>query len=382
MTTISTMGVLAYFRGSEVWTTPGDMQRHLDANQITAKVPDIVKVASARAQYASRNFRSKSRGPDIRIDSLGKRTADEAAYGILERTKISDSEVRWVQFDSVTWTRAYGWSTPRSPEGREFVDFARKCQTHLDYYWLRAMTFDQMRKIGALPMQGGGLQYIHGDNRMDRFQKLQAAVNSVPGAQLHSIKLDPEDGQTQSAVASAATEHLETQINEVVARLDEWKGKANGRTSTLENLLEEIEDARGHGLAIAIALKASTEAIERRMAEVEELINVRIAEAAQRAAAKAPQEQPALPGTEPTEQAAPVAQDDAGEADEATQALGQVADAVASLEGFPTPAELESGSRKQLLAWGRAFGIKGYAKLREDELQQALIDRREQLAAG
>lgn len=370
---IKHMGVLAYFRGSDVWITPSDMQKTLDAAGVTQAVPDLDKTAAGRASFAARNFRSPTAGGSVRVDTL-ERGTETASYGLLRKTEITrGAEVRWVQFDSVTWTRAAGWvSAHNSTESREFIAFAQKCQTHLDYYWLRGVAYDHLRKVGGFAMSGGGIQYVHGD-LLPAFKQVQDAINGVPGAHLHAIKLDPKDEETRQAVGNAATEHLEAQIRDVMSRLDAWREKA-GRPSTVANLTSDLAEIRGRAIALSTALAFSADAIDAKIAAVEADLTKATAEAEVRAAAAATTTEE--PAKAPKAAKAPKTVETAASDDE----NGTVGDIDAILASFPSTEALETSSSKQLKTWGREYGVKGYAKMKPEALVQALLDRREQLS--
>ena len=355
------VGTLTYFRGSNVWIKPVAMAALLTKYSVDQTIPELEKLGVGRATSAARNFRAE----DIRVDVIS-RTRTEVEFGILRRSKVADHEVRWDQFEHVVWSEASGWSTPTTETGREFIEYAVKWQTHLDYYWLRGVLMDQLSRLGAFSLGGGGVQYVHSD-LLPRFEELRSLVFEVSGARLYSIRIDPSDADSVSAVGDAARDHALGQVDEVVTRLNEWREKAKGRTSTLEGLLTELSDVRGRAIALSTALRFSTEEVDAAIASAEADLRktLDVATAAKAAPAVEEKASPA-PATTPETVVEPVEQEPAEED-------GILAYSVEELEGL--------GS-KDLRKLCHKIGIKGYAKMSDAGRVVALLQAREQASAS
>jgi hypothetical protein len=389
-TIATTLGLLSYFRGEDVWVKPEDAKAAFDAAGIPQEIPDVTKPGyiSGRISYAARNFRAST--GIIRVDATATRTTGTAEYGLLRKVDVSDHEVRWDQFDSVTWTEAAGFSTPASPEAAEFIAYAHKVIGHLNYYWFRTATFQHLHRLGVFAFAGGGLVYVHTDLKPG-FEKLQRVINSFPGARLHAIALDASDASTVDAVGAAAQEHALGQVEDVVARLAAWREKASGRKSTIEALLTELTDVRGRALALSEALKYSTGEIEAAIGAAE--IELR---ATLDAVVSAPKpEKAAKPAAGPSAEEIAAAAELARLKEERDAMAAELAALRASVpaapeariepepeEGIPGADTLAELSESELRKLCHQAGIKGYARQSAATMISRLTEKREQLATA
>ena len=351
---VLSVGMLTYFRGSDLWVKPADAIQTLAQHGIDARVPDIstTPVKIARAAFAAGGWRRKNMRAEV-VD----RNPAHITIGLLRRPDVSGSRVDWLQFDTVTWSETLGWTGATTDEGREFYTHGEKWQTYLDYYWVRStVVFASLAKIGV-PMGGGGILYIHTD-KVDEFEKLSRWVETVRGAKLYAIKIDATDPESVNAIGSAVKEHALGQVDAVVTRLSEWREKAKGRTATLETLLEELGDVRGRAIALSVALRFSTEEIDAAIAGAESDLR------AQLETSKAPKVAPVAtetPAPAPVQDPTPVVQVD-----------GIL---VYSVE------ELESLGSKDLRKLCHKIGIEGYAKMTDAGRVVALLQAREAAAS-
>lgn len=266
---VNDVGALTYFRGSNVWVLPGDFDAALIANGFdpgTLAIPDLSVATVSRAVRAADNWRTK----DLRADvvavngTAGQKVTAETVtvdFGILHRVQVSDTEVRWEQFDSVRYDRANGWIGGQTDKARELIALGEKWQSHLDYGVVRRVTFSLIEALGAFSVGGSGVQYVHGP-QMARFSAIRSMVASIPGATLHAIRVDPADPDSVSAIGGAAQESMSAKVDNVLARLAEWQDRARGRTSTLERMLLELQDVRDEAAGLCSALRFSTDAID------------------------------------------------------------------------------------------------------------------------
>lgn len=353
----SKLGVISYFRGTNVWIRPAVLQAALDANGVAAKVPQVETQPIARAGRAAFNFRA---GAGVKAEVVGK-TDDEIRVGILQREKLSDREVRWIQVDLLVWSKDGGWSSPATDHGKAFVDYAVRWQTHVDYYIIRSLILDQLRKLGAFGMGGGGVNYVHAD-LLPGFSKLQAVVGAVPGATLYGIRLDSADPDTMGAVGDAALTSMTEAVEEVVGKLTEWREKAGGRKSSLDRMLADLGGIRERASKLATALRFSTGELEAAMDGAISDIHAALEESSAKIA-EAPT------GTEPKA-------DEVAEApkDEGQDALKDETETVESTvvvdepsaddgepsgeeEEFPSPEVLENGNAIEIQGWATRLGI-------------------------
>lgn len=266
---ISAIGSLAYFRGSDVFVTPAALAEIAKKHGRDMRIPALEDSPVQRAGRGAKNHRvAKIRVDVVNVDGApapsGKipNEASAVVFGILRREQVGNHEARWVQFDSVTYTTGIGWTTPGTDEGRAFVELAIKWQTHLTYAFVRnSVVFDALRTMGAFPVGGSGVMYVSG-SVMPEFKKLQAFVNEIPGCKLHGIKVDPTDADSVSAVGDAAKEALEAEVAEVLERLAAWREKAQGRKSTLDTLMGELQAIRDRAAGLATGLRFSLDEIE------------------------------------------------------------------------------------------------------------------------
>lgn len=261
------LGVIAYFRGSNVWCPPAVLKAALASREIEAYVIDPAARPLERAQAAARNFRG---GAGVKADTV-HRTDDTISISILVREKVTEKELRWRQVELVEYNTASGWSTPITDHGRAFVECGKLWQSQVDYYAIRKLVFDQLRRIGAFGLGGGGVQYVHADI-MPKFRVLQEAIReAVANATLYGIRLDSSDGDTMGAVGDAALTSMTEAVEGVLSDLGAWREKANGRKTSLDRMLAELGTIRGRAAELARALRFNT-------AELEDAMNEAVAE--------------------------------------------------------------------------------------------------------
>lgn len=383
-TTTISLGLLAYFRGSNVWVKPEDAKAAFKSAGLDQDIPDLTKAgrASGRISYAARNFRAST--GVVRIDATADRTPGTAEYGLLRKIHVDDHTVRWEQFDIVTWTETAGFSTPSSHEGAEFVALAQKAMTHLDYYWVRGAAFEHLRRIGAFSLGGGGIQYVHSD-LAPKFDQLRRVIDSFTGARLYAIAIDASDAGTIDAVGAAAQEHALGQVESVVARLEEWREKARGRKSTVEALLTELSEVRGRALALSEALRFSTDEIDAAIGSAEQELRATLEAAI--APPKPVKPEVVEPSAEDVAAAAELArlqaERDAMAAElAALKAAPQAVVEPEPEEGIPGPDALAELSESELRKLCHAVGIRGYARQSAATMISRLVERREALATA
>lgn len=411
-TTITKIGLITYFRASNAWVGPAEAQVSLQAHGVQGSIPDLSKRGVSRASFAASHWR----GVDLRADVVDRKD-DEITIGLLRRRKVSDQEVGWVQFDAVKWSEADGWTGASSNEGREFYAYGTKWQTFLDYHWIRDTVFSTLKRIG-IPMGGGGICYVHGD-REDEFSKLRGWVETITGAKLYAIKIDPSDPDSVDAIGGSAKDHALTQVADVTERLNEWKAKARGKTSTLENLLSELTDVRGRAIALSVALRFSTDEIDAAVASAEEELRATLQVALDAKAEEAPKPRKAKAGVNTAEiEALRVQTAEAAELRAQLAALqAQIAAAAPAVpapvvEALAAPAEepaaeepvvvvdgvegerakllalipsvevLEVCSARDLRKTAKEIGVIGYSRKSEAELVSLILARREELATA
>jgi len=407
---ITKIGLITYFRASNAWVEPSVAEASLKAHGVQGSIPDLSKRGVSRASFAASHWR----GVDLRADVVDRKD-DEITIGLLRRRKVSDQEVGWVQFDAVKWSETGGWAGATSTEGREFYAYGTKWQTFLDYHWVRDTVFSTLKRIG-IPMGGGGICYVHGD-REDEFSKLRGWVETITGAKLYAIKIDPSDPDSVDAIGGSAKDHALTQVADVTDRLNEWKAKARGKTSTLENLLTELTDVRGRALALSKTLRFSTDEVDAAVASAEaelratlqiateakaeeapkprktkggadaaeiETLRAQAAEAAdlraqlaalqaQLAASTAPA---AAPAPVVVEETAPVVEDPVVVVD------GAEGERAKLLALIPNVEVLEGCSARDLRKTAKDIGVTGYSRKSEAELVSLILARREELATA
>lgn len=286
MLQVNDIGALTYFRASNVWVFPDAFRVALNDNGFSSvELPDLAKLTVSRAVRAADAFRT----PEIRVDVVavdgvaGKRTSSLASnvdFGLLQRVQISDSEVRWEQFDSVRFDRASGWSGGQTETAQEFIETGRRWQTQFGYSTVRRITMDLLAGLGAFCVGGSGVFYVHGP-QMTRFSAIRSMVHSIPGARLHSIRVDPADAESVAAVGDAARESMSERVAEVVAKLGEWRERARGRKSTLENLLGDLQAVRDEAAGLCGALRFSTTEIETAIASASAEVTAALQDALQ-----------------------------------------------------------------------------------------------------
>jgi hypothetical protein len=363
---VNTLGVLAYFRGSNVWITPPALRLALDQNGIKAHVMDPASRPVERATSAVRNFRGKG----VRADVIAK-TETEISIGILVFEKAAEKAVQWRQVEAVTYNKDTGWTAPITDHGRDFVATAQKWQTQIDYYILRKLILDQVNALESFSI-GGGIQYVHAD-ALDQFRKIQAVASAIPGATLYGIRLDSADPSTVGAVGDAALQSMTEAVEGVLTELSEWKEKANGKKTTLDRLMGDLTRIRGRAAELAKALRFSTTELETAvgsavaeiMAAIDDETTPASEPKAEPKAAVKPDEEPKkdeppaepkaeVKAPEPTPE--PTSEPKKEEPTEATILPGKQEPADGG-RYIPTVEELENAKVPQLTAWAQALGL-------------------------
>ncbi len=110
---------------------------------------------------------------------------------------------------------------------------------------------------------------------------IRSMVHSIPGARLHSIRVDPADAESVAAVGDAARESMSERVAEVVAKLGEWRERARGRKSTPENLLGDLQAVRDEAAGLCGALRFSTTEIEAAIASASAEVTAALQDALQ-----------------------------------------------------------------------------------------------------
>lgn len=382
------VGALTYFRGTNVWITPALLAATFAAHGVTHAVPDLTQWGPSRAAQAATAWRTADGGHRAEVISTTtarRRGSSQTSIeiGILRRVVVSDHEVAWSQVDSVAYDKATGWTAPATTEGADFLALAVKWQTHVDYGWIRSFAFKKLGELRAFSIGGGGVYYVHSDE-MTCFEALRAVVREIPGARLHALRIDASDPDSVDSIGSAAQEHALTQVGEVVARLADWRGKARGKTSTLEGLLGELVDVRGRALALAEALRFSTDEVESAIgaaeAELRETLRAATepeAPAPVDAALETVEPPPAPVVPESTPELAPVVE---------VAAFSPAAEVVldgpaAKLAQIPSVEILEGSTAKELRQLAHRLGIRGAARQAEAVIVSRILEVREELAA-
>lgn len=278
------IGTLAFFRGHDLWATPAVVAAAFAAEGIEKQVPDLAVVPVSRARRAAQTYRTAG----IRSEVIRFAGEAEIEIGILRFEKVANDEVRWVQFDSVEYA-AGSWSTPSTPEGAAFMEWAEQWSANLDYGWVRSAVMTELDRMDAFVVGGGGIFYVSPEHD-DRFAALQRVCVAIRGARLSAIRIDGSDPATRSAVADAAQDSVGDQVEDVVTRLTEWREKARGRTSTLDVLLTELVSIRNKALGLSTVLGFSMETLGQTIAGAEAEVQAALATAAPSAPPRAPRE--------------------------------------------------------------------------------------------
>lgn len=288
-TTLNKIGVLAYFRGKDVWVTPDRMRALLVREGYDpAVVPTLDPVA--RARQAAGEFRTgRINGCKVARVELLRHTQDEAHFGILWKEEVKKGEeVQWKQHDSVSYHRATGWSTPITKEGAAFIEAAKRWQTHLDYRWLRdRMVLPSLSSMGGFSINASsGFYYVHSD-KAHLLDPLRRLVADCGKSALHLLRIEA-DPDTRAAVADAAQETLGSRIEDIQARLSAWSEKARGRAATVDGLISELADVRAQAIALSTALSFSAEEIQAKLLETQRDLEEALADADDRGPVPAP----------------------------------------------------------------------------------------------
>jgi predicted DNA-binding ribbon-helix-helix protein len=373
MTTISTIGSLVYFRGSNIWIKPAAAESLFHAYGISKKVPDLSENPVSRIRFIIRNFgRSGIRAEEV----TGTASKDSIEVGILERQQVSAHEMRWVQVDHLAWSAAHGFSDPDTDLGREFIEQSEKALTHLDYYWVRSVLLDLVKDLKAFTLGGGGIYYVHSDMDAD-LDNIRAMARSIPGARLHTIRVDPADDESRASIGDAAVDSLTGSVSDIVAKLDAWREKASGRTSTLEKMLEELAEIQGRAVTLSTALRFHTDEIEAAVAQAAAAVQDALTVAT--APDEPAQDLDAASGEEPAQEDPPTAEEPA----EVEVILdGDGAHEPEAVNHNALIEELETCSVTQLRKIARKNGISGYSKMTQAQLVTAILDAREEAATA
>lgn len=367
--TINEIGALTYFRGSNVWILPADFRAALDDNGFSdVEIMDLSKITVSRAVRSADYFRTT----DVRVDVIavdgiaGKRVSSNASFvdfGLLNRVQVSDSEVRWEQFDSVRFDRVAGWSGGQTETAAQFIETGKRWQTQIDYATVRKTTMDLLGRVGAFPVGGSGVLYVHGP-QMTRFAAIRAVVGRVPGAKLHAIRVDPADPESVAAVGDAARESMTERVSAVVAKLGEWQERARGRKSTLENLLVDLQAVRDEAAGLCGALRFSTAEIEAAVAAATAEVRAALEGATNPEIFAAPEPEPVQ--DVPVEAPAPAPVVDAAAFDAPAAAAAPVV----------IPEDLAAFDSFSLRKLARVVGIEGWATKSRPVLEDDLRARR------
>lgn len=258
---VSSLGVLAFFRGREVWVEPTAARATLAAHGFDEAIaPDLDPVQRARA--SAPEFRART-GTPSRVECV-RSDADSAAFGVLYREEVvAGSEVRWAQRDAVEFDRSGGWSSPATAEGVAFVAHASRLQRCLDYRWLRdRFALPQLLALGAFPVATGSGVYYVPDGDSESLGRVREVVRACGRSELHVVRVAQADEDTRAAVGAAAQDHVLAQAEDVVARLAAWREKARGRTTTLDGMLDDLKALSDRAVLLSTALQFSTDEID------------------------------------------------------------------------------------------------------------------------
>lgn len=269
--TVDSLGVIAFFRGKDVWVAPNKMRRILKDNGYDPSVvPNLDPVQRARA--AATEFRTgRLTGcKPTRIEILSQ-TTDKIRFGVLWREEVTKGQkVRWEQHDIVEFDRNTGWSTPVTREGAAFVEAGKRWQSHLDYRWLRdKLVLPSLELMGGFSInRSSGMYFVHND-RAAELDPLERIVAECGKSELHILRI-AQDPKGARAIAGAAQESLAERIEAIQKGLADWQRKTRGRTSTIEDMMKELNEIRSQAVVLSTGLQFSLDELDARMTEAEQ----------------------------------------------------------------------------------------------------------------
>lgn len=268
------LGALVMWELSETAITPQRLRGLLDAlGENSAIVPDI-DPASAVAR-ASREW-GLGRGNETRYRAeVVLRETDRVEVGVLERRRVASNEVEWVQVDRVicdldsNGALAGVWSYGGADQSTPLIALIRNRAEHLDTDWIRPNLIQaRLDAVGALNVRRqGGVMFV-ARQHLEEVERLARVVRAIGTSSFDIVHVEATR-ESVATVQRAANGYLEEQLNEVVAKLDDWAEKSRApRSDAVAGLVEQVGDLVLRGGLYADVLQVTMEGINERLAVV------------------------------------------------------------------------------------------------------------------
>jgi hypothetical protein len=273
------LGALVCWELSDTAITPDDLRALLASlGENPAVVPNI-DPASAAAR-ASREW-GLGRGSEERFRAeVVQRESAHVEIGILKRHRVAADEVGWVQVAAVgLWlnqdgtlraiTENAGNGTSQGPFEAQVASFRSLLAKRLDYLdadWIRPNLIQKrLDAVGAFSLRRqGGVLFVD-RTHFEEVERLARIVRSI-GSSSFDIVHVAETDESRASVSRAANAYLEDQVNDLVAKLDDWTEKARApRSDAVENLIEQVGDLVLRGGLYADVLQVTMDGVRERL---------------------------------------------------------------------------------------------------------------------
>lgn len=273
----SGLGCLVMWELSDTAIEPARLRGIFDSLGEDASIIPDIDPASAVAR-AAREW-GQGRGNETRYRAeVVLREVDRIEVGVLERRRVAQNEVEWVQVDrvvidtftsnGVTTINAMRSVTTRE-EAKGLMSLIRTRATHLDADWIRPNLIQaRLDAVGALNVrrQGGVMFVAH--QHLDEVERLARIVRQIGTSSFDIVHVETTK-ESVATVQRAASSYMEEQINDVVAKLDDWAEKSRApRSDAVAGLVEQVGDLVLRGGLYADVLQVAMEGINERLAAV------------------------------------------------------------------------------------------------------------------
>lgn len=268
------LGALCYWELSETAITPNYLRGLLSSLGEDASIVPDIDPASA-ASRAAREF-GLGRGSETRYKAeVVEKTGDRIEIGLLERQRVSNNEVRWVQIDRVigeidttspTPSFAGIYSVHGSEQSKSLIELVRSRAEHLDADWIRPSLIQaRLDAMGSLNVRRQGGVVFVSRTYAEELSRLARIVRSIGASSFDIVSVSATE-ESRASIHKAANAHFDEQLTELVAKLDAWTEKARApRSDAVANLIEQVGDLVLRGDLYSSVLEVAMDDVKARL---------------------------------------------------------------------------------------------------------------------
>jgi hypothetical protein len=271
------IGLLTWWELNDTKIAPAALRAILaDEGLDAAGVPDIDQPAAVRR--AARGW-TQGRGNADRyraevVFDHASATGGRIEVGVLQRRRLSDHEVEWVQVDVVAYdVDSAGnairdrWVGNGTAEADSVAEDVTSTCTFLDHEWIRPnLVAARLSAMGALPVRkSGGVAFVPRCYEPE-LRRLQAVVRRIGSSEFEAAAIDPNDATTRATIERRAGDNLAEALNDFGKRLAEWEGATRTVPShAVSSILADFAEINERGELYALALGVTLDGLREKL---------------------------------------------------------------------------------------------------------------------